>query len=729
LPATSLQIHMNQIITTMKRTNLFLTVLVAFLVVSCTVQPSLKAPVAEKIPHELFDKRNDNYYWMRLSDEQKNAMAPDEQTKKVLDYLTSENDYKKAVLKHNDTLQKRVYDEIVGRIKKDDESVPYFDNGYYYYIKYSEGKEYPVYFRKKGSLEAPEETLLDVNKLAEGKSFCSVNNLSVSRDNKILAYGVDFVSRRRYTIYFLNIESGSLMPDKIENTTGETVWANDNLTVFYVTKDPETLRSDKVHRHVLGTTTDRDVMVFDEKDDIFSVYLSETKSRKYILINSSQTLTTETRYLDLSKPDGEFKVFEPRTINHEYHVDHLGNEFYIRTNTDSASNFKLMKTAEAKTTKANWKDVVPYKSNALFENFELFDNFIVMEERIKGLSNLRIISAKVGSEHYLDFGEEAYVAGISTNPNANTDILRYSYSSLTTPNSIIDYNMVTKDKKLMKEEAVLGGFDKNNYESKRLWAKAGDGTMVPISIVYRKGFVQDGKAPLLLYGYGAYGISTDPGFRSTILSLLDRGFVYGLAHVRGGSEMGRYWYEDGKLLNKKNTFTDFNDCAQYLVNERYTSTDKLFAMGGSAGGLLMGAILNMRPDLYKGVVAAVPFVDIVTTMLDETIPLTTFEWDEWGDPRKKEYYDYMLSYSPYDQVKAMNYPNILVTTGFWDSQVQYWEPAKWVAKLRDMKTDKNILVMDCNMVAGHGGASGRFERYRITSLEYAFILDLAGIKE
>jgi oligopeptidase B len=388
-----------------------------------------------------------------------------------------------------------------------------------------------------------------------------------------------------------------------------------------------------------------------------------------------------------------------------------------------------MKTPDTKTTMENWSVVIPHRSDVLFENFELFDNYLVAEERIKGLSNLRIINTKDGGEHYLNFGEEAYTAGINVNPNSNTDILRYSYSSLTTPNSVIDYNMVTKEKSVLKEDVVLGGFDKNNYESKRLWAKATDGTMVPVSIVYKKGFVQDGKSPLLLYAYGSYGSSTDPGFRSTILSLLDRGFVYGLAHIRGGSEMGRYWYEDGKLLKKINTFTDFNDCAQFLVDEKYTSKEKLFAMGGSAGGLLMGAIVNMRPDLYKGIIAAVPFVDVVSTMLDETIPLTTFEWDEWGDPRKKEYYDYMLSYSPYDQVKAMDYPNMIVTTGFWDSQVQYWEPAKWVAKLRAMKTDNNTLVMDCNMAVGHGGASGRFERYRITAMEYAFILQLAGISQ
>ena len=713
----------------MKKLNFIFTALFAVVLFSCNNQPAVKPPVADKIPHEIFDNRVDNYFWMRLSDEQKNATTPDEQTAKVLDYLNKENVYSKAVLKKTEDLQKKIYDEIVGRIKKDDESVPYYKNGYYYYNKYSEGGEYPVYYRKKGALNASEEILLDVNRLAKGKEYCSVNGLTVSRDNKILAYGVDYISRRRYTLNFMDIQSGTLLSDKIGNTTGEVVWTADNKTLFYVTKDPETLRSDKVFRHKLGTPVEKDILVYNEKDETFSVNLSETKSRKFVFINSRQTLTSETRYLDLSKPDGEFKVFEPRKLNHEYNIDHLRGYFYIRTNTDSASNFKLMKTAEGKTLKENWIDVIAHRSDVLFENFELFDNYLVAQQRIKGLSNLRIISTKEKSEHYLNFGEEAYTSGLYGNTNPDTEILRYSYSSLTTPNSVIDYNMVTREKKVLKEDVILGGFDKNNYESKRVWAKAEDGTMIPVSVVYRKGFVQNGGSPLLLYAYGSYGASTDAGFRSSILSLLDRGFIYAIAHIRGGSEMGRFWYEDGKLLKKKNTFTDFNDCAQYLVDEKYTSKEKLFAMGGSAGGLLMGAILNMRPDLYKGVIAAVPFVDVVSTMLDETIPLTTSEWDEWGDPKKKEYYDYMLSYSPYDQVKAIDYPNIIVTTGFWDSQVQYWEPAKWVARLRDMKTDKNTLVMDCNMVVGHGGASGRFERYRITALEYAFILDLAGIIE
>jgi oligopeptidase B len=711
----------------MKKINILTALLVAVIFFACSDRQSVKPPVAEKIPHELFDNRIDNYYWMRLSDEQKNAATPDEQTAKVLDYLNKENEYTRAVLKHTEDLQKTIYDEIVGRIKKNDESVPYLDNGYYYYTRFLEGKEYPVYYRKKGSLDAAEEQLLDVNKIAEGQKYCSVVGLSVSRDNRILSYGVDVVSRRRYTIYFLDLITAQLLPDRIENTTGGTIWATDNKTVFYTTKDPETLRSDRVWRHELGPKVENDKEVFYEDDETFSVYLEQTKSRKYILINSTHTLASEVRFIDASNPQGEFKILEPRKMNHEYNVDHLGNAFYIITNADSARNFKLMKTPDNKTTFENWTEVIPHRNDVLLEGFELFDNFLVTNERIKGLNNLRIINLKDNSEHYLDFGEETYTASINVNINSDTDMLRYSFSSLTTPNSVMDYNMITRGKKVLKQDEILGGFNKDNYESKRLWAQADDGTQIPISLVYRKGFVQDGKAPLLLYGYGSYGASMNPSFNSAILSLLDRGFAYGIAHIRGGSEMGRYWYEDGKLLKKKNTFTDFNDCAQSLVNGKYTSTGKLFAMGGSAGGLLMGAVVNMRPDLYKGVIAAVPFVDVVTTMLDETIPLTASEWDEWGDPRKQEYYDYMLSYSPYDQVKAMKYPNLIVTTGFWDSQVQYWEPAKWVAKLRDIKTDKNILVMDCNMDAGHGGASGRFQRYKITAMEYAFIIDLAGI--
>lgn len=721
--------YYNQLISSMKSIRLLFAILMLASVTACSNKKIPKPPVAEKIPFEVFDGRIDNYYWMRLSDEQKSSANPDEQTRKVLEYLNSENEYTASIMKHTEPLQKKIYDEILGRIKKDDESVPYFDNGYYYYYRYSEGSEYPVYLRRKGSLEAEEETLLDVNKLAEGQEFCSVAGLSVSRDNRILAFGMDTVGRRRYTLWFIDLTTGSYLPDKIDNTTGQAEWAEDSKTIFYVGKDFETLRADRIFRHKIGEDPARDETVFFEDDETFSVDLQLTKSKKYIVIESNQTLSTEARLIDVNQPFGKIVIFEPRSKNHEYHIDHLNGEFYIRTNADGASNFKLMKTDESKTGKQYWKDVIPHRSDVLFEGFELFNNYLVSSERIKGLPNLRIINMKGAGEHYLDFGEETYTASINVNPNADTEILRYSYTSLTTPNSVIDYNMRTREKKILKEEKVLGGFDKLNYESKRLWAKAGDGTEIPVSIVYRKGFVKDGTSPLLLYGYGSYGYSQNAAFNSSVISLLDRGFVYALAHIRGGSDMGRYWYEDGKLLKKMNTFTDFNDCARYLINEKYTSADRLFAMGGSAGGLLIGAAINLEPSLYKGVIAAVPFVDVVTTMLDETIPLTTFEWDEWGDPRKKEYYDYMLSYSPYDQVKSQNYPNIMVTAGYWDSQVQYWEPAKWAAKLRDMKTDNNRLILYCNMDAGHGGASGRFERYKVTALEYAFMLDLAGISE
>jgi oligopeptidase B len=580
-------------------------------------------------------------------------------------------------------------------------------------------------YRRKEGTETP-EVMLDVNTLAEGHDFTSVGGGAVSPDNHLLAYGVDHVSRRQYTIFVKDLNTGELLPDEIVNTTSQGVWATDNKTLFYVKKDPETLRAAVIMKHVLGTPVSEDKIVYDETDETFSVYLGKTKSKKYITITSGQTLTTEVRLIEADKPDGKVTVFEPRSVDRIYSVEHLNGQFYIMTNADGAKNFKLMKCADNKIGKNNWTEVIPHRTDVLLENFEIFDNYLVAEERIKGLTNLRIIGLTDGSEHFLDFGEETYTAGISINPNAATTLLRYSYSSLTTPNSVFDYDMTAKTKVLLKQDSVLGGFDSNNYESKRLWAKAADGTMVPISLVYRKGFVQDGTAPMLLYSYGSYGSSTNPSFRSSVISLLDRGFVYALAHIRGGSEMGRQWYEDGKLLKKINTFTDFNDCARFLINEKYTSAEHLYAQGGSAGGLLMGAIVNIEPQLYNGIIAQVPFVDVVSTMLDATIPLTTFEWDEWGDPRKQEYYDYMLSYSPYDQVKEQEYPNMLVTTGYWDSQVQYWEPAKWVAKLRDKKTDDNILIMDVNMTAGHGGASGRFERLKTVALEYAFILDLEG---
>ena len=591
----------------------------------------MKPPVAEKIKKELIthgDTRIDNYFWMRLSDEQKNAEDPDEQTKKVLDYLNAENAYKTAMLKHTEDFQEKLFQEIIGRMKQDDESVPYKDNGYYYYNRYEEGEEYPIYCRKKETLDAPEEIMLNVNKLAEGYDYFSASGLSVSPDNKILAYGVDTVARRRYTVMFKNLDTGEMLEDQIPNTTSRVTWASDNKTVFFSRKNRETLRSERIMKHVLGTNYQDDKEVYYEEDETFSCYVFKTKSKKYLMIGSSHTLSTEYRYLDADNPGGEFTVIQPREVNHEYDADHYGDHFYFKTNLDGAKNFKLMKTPVTHTTKENWVDVIPHRDDVLFEGFEIFNDYLVLGERINGLRNIRVIRWDDESEYYLEFDEEAYVARISTNPEFDTKILRFSYSSLTTPSSTFDFNMETKERLLLKEQEVLGDFDKNNYESKRYFATADDGSQIPVSVVYRKGIELDGNNPLLLGAYGSYGSSRDPSFSSTRLSLLDRGFVYAIAHIRGGSEMGRYWYEEGKLFNKINTFSDFNDCAEFMIAEKYTNPDKMFAMGGSAGGLLMGAIVNMQPELYKGIVASVPFVDVVTTMLDETIPLTAFEWDE-----------------------------------------------------------------------------------------------------
>lgn len=679
----------------------------------------INPPVAEKIEKKLTiheDTRIDNYYWLN-----------ERENPKVIEYLNAENEYKEAVLKHTEGLQEQLFNEIVGRIKQTDMSVPYKSEGYFYYTRFVEGTEYNVYCRKKENLEAEEEILLDVNEMAKGHDYYSVAGLSVSSNNNLIAYGVDTVSRRKYTIHFKNLTTGEILKDEIPNTTGRAVWANDNKTVFYSFKD-DTLRSYKIIKHVLGTDVSNDKEIFHEKDVTFSTFVSKTKSKKYIMIGSGSTLSSEFRYLDADQPDGEFKIIQPRERDHEYSVDHYGGKFYIQTNLD-AKNFRLMETPVGKTSKENWQEVIPHREDVLLQSFEIFKTFLVLSERKNGLIQIRVIKWDDGTEYYLDFGEESYSAYISTNPEFDTDLLRYGYTSLTTPSTTFDYNMNTKEKILLKQQEVLGDFDSKNYKTERLYATASDGTKVPISLVYRIGFEKNGDHPFLLYGYGSYGASMNAGFQSTGLSLLDRGFGYAIAHIRGGQEMGRYWYEDGKLLKKKNTFTDFIACAEHLVAEKYTNTDKLFAMGGSAGGLLMGAVVNLRPDLFKGILAGVPYVDVITTMLDPSIPLTTGEYDEWGNPNIKEYYDYMLSYSPYDQVESKDYPAMLVTTGLHDSQVQYFEPAKWVAKLRALKTDNNILLLHTNMEGGHGGVSGRFRRYRETALEFAFMLDLVGIKE
>ncbi len=691
---------------------------------------SISAPSPKKEAHEMTmhgDMRTDNYYWMKLSDEQKNAKKPDGQTQEVLDYLNAENAYTDKMTSHLSNFKDKLYEEIVGRIAQTDMSVPYLFNGYYYKTKYEEGNEYPFYLRQKGSLSAKEELLLDVNALAKDYEYYQVAGRSVSPDNKILAYGEDTLSRRIYTLRFKNLESGEYYDDVIENTTGGVTWANDNKTVFYTRKD-DALRSYKIFRHVLGTSAAQDKEIYHEKDETFSTFVYKTKSQKFLVIGSYATLSQEYRYLDADDPMGEFKMFQKRERNLEYGIDHKGDQWYVRTNKDGAKNFKLMSTSLDKTAKENWKDYIAHREDVLFESFDLFNKFLVLSERHQGITKLKVKEWD-GKEHFIEFDEEAYLAYTSANPEFDTETLRFGFTSLTVPNSTFDYNMTTKSRELMKQQEVVGGFNSDDYVSERVFATADDGTKIPISLVYKKGMKKDGSAPFLLYGYGSYGNSMDPYFSSVRLSLLDRGFGYAIAHIRGGEEMGRYWYEEGKLFNKINTFTDFIACGKHLVNNKYVSEDQLYAMGGSAGGLLMGAVYNMEPDMWNGLVSAVPFVDVVTTMLDETIPLTTGEYDEWGNPNNKEYYEYIKSYSPYDNVEAKDYPAMLVTTGYHDSQVQYWEPAKWVAKLREMKTDQNPLIIHCEMGAGHGGKSGRFERYKNTALEYAFFLDLAGKSE
>jgi oligopeptidase B len=699
----------------------------------CNCNVDMKPPIAKKIPFKITthgQTRVDDYFWMRLSDEQKEADSADQQTQDVLDYLNAENAYTEAVMKHTEEFQKNLFEEMKGRIKEDDESVPYKLNGYFYITRYEKGKEYPIHSRKKETLEAAEEVMLNVNELAEGNAYYSAAGLSVSPDNKLLAFGEDKVSRRQYTIRFKNLETGEFLAETIPNTTGGVAWTNDNKTIFYTKNDPVTLRSNQIFRHTLGTPLSEDKLVYEEKDETFYAYVYRTKSGRFIMVGSSSTMSDETRFLDANKPMDEFKIIQKRERGLEYSVEDFEDKFYIVTNHNGATNFKLVSTPIAQPGKENWKEEIPHRIETRIEDIEIFKDFMVVDERTNGLNHLRIINKKNNTEHYLKLSEEAYSIYSSTNLEYNTNILRYGYSSFTTPSSTFDYNMETKELVLLKEQQVLGGkFDKNNYEAKRYFAKADDGTMIPVSLVYKKGIKLDGSNPTLLYGYGSYGASMDVYFSSVRLSLLDRGFVFAIAHIRGGEDMGRQWYEDGKLLKKKNTFTDFINCAEFLIEKKYTSPKHLYAQGGSAGGLLMGAVVNMRPDLFNGIVAQVPFVDVINTMLDETIPLTTGEFDEWGNPKEKEYYDYMLSYSPYDNVKAQNYPNMLVTTGYWDSQVQYWEPAKWVAKLRDLKTDNNLLLMKCNMEVGHGGASGRFESLKETALEYAFLFKLENIKK
>ena len=708
----------------------FLTLLSVIFLTSC-MNNSVTPPIAEKQPYEMIkhnDVRVDDYYWMRLTDDQKKAENYDEKTQKVVDYIDNENIYTQESLKHTNKFQDKLFDEIVGRIKKDDESVPYFSNGYFYYTKYEPGKEYAINCRKKGTLDSDEEIILDQNILADGKDYFAVGGWSVSPNNEWLAYSTDYISRRIYTVHFKNLLTGETIQNAISNSSGSVAWANDNRTVFYTSKNDVTLLSEKIWRHKLGSDSKSDKMVYHEKDDTFYNGVYRSKSGDYIIIYNQSTLVSDFHILNADKPDGDFVNFSPREKEHEYSIDHYQDKFYIISNWDAKNN-RLMETSEAKTSKKNWKEVIPHRDDVHLLDMEIFKDHLVINERKDGLRGLRIIHQKTGKDEYLDFGESTYTSRISTNREFNTNVLRYSYSSMLTPSSTYDYNMDSGQLTLMKQQEVVGGYDQSNYESERLYAIARDGEKVPISIVYKKDLKKVESQNLLLYAYGSYGSTIDPYFSSVRLSLLNRGFVYAIAHVRGGQIYGRKSYDDGKMLNKKNTFYDFIDAGKYLINEGYTDKDQLFIEGGSAGGLLIGAVVNMEPDLWKGAICAVPFVDVVTTMLDATIPLTSGEWDEWGNPEEKEYYDYMLSYSPYDQIENKAYPNMLVTSGFFDSQVQYWEPLKYVAKLRDNWAGDNRLYLHMNMDAGHGGKSGRFRRYREVALEYAFVLDLAGIKE
>ncbi|QNL51000.1 S9 family peptidase [Olivibacter sp. SDN3] len=685
--------------------------------------PAVEAPEADKIPHERVlhgDTVVDNYYWM--IDYFKNG--PD--SSRVIEYLNAENKYLDTMMKGTEGFQEKLFKELKDRIKEKDESVPYFKNGYYYYTRTEDGKQYYKFCRKKETLDAAEELLLDVDDMAEGHAYFSAGGFSVSPDNKLMAFGIDTVSRREYVIHIKNLETGELYAEKIKGTTGSVAWANDNRSFFYTSKNPVTLLTEKIKKHVLGEDSESDKIVYEENDNTNYIGVGRSKSGKFIYIYSGATTSSETRFISADEPNAEFKVFQPRMKDVLYEVTALEDKFLILTNKD-ALNFKLMECPLDQTSIAHWKEMIPHRKDVLLEDVDEFKDFLVVSERKDGLTRLNIKSLKSGEDHYLDFGEEAYTAYATANMEYNTDVLRYNYTSLTTPSSTYDYHMGTRDRKLLKQQEVLGGYKPSDYHTERLYAKAKDGTKIPISLVYKKGFKKDGSAPLLLYGYGSYGASMDPTFSSTRLSLLDRGFVYAIAHIRGGQEMGRQWYEDGKMMKKKNTFTDFIDCGEHLIDQRYTSLGHLYAQGGSAGGLLMGAVSNMAPDLWKGIIAQVPFVDVVNTMLDETIPLTTNEFDEWGNPKNKEAYEYIKSYSPYEQIEPKAYPNILVTTGLHDSQVQYFEPAKWVAKLRASKTDQHVLLLKTDMEVGHGGASGRFDYLKDIALNYAFLFALEGV--
>ena len=676
--------------------------------------------MVKKIPTKLETHgqvRVDDYYWLRERD-----------NPEVIRYLNDENAIAAKAMAHTREFEKKLFEEIKGRIKQTDLSVPYKRDDYFYYTRFEAGKEYPIYCRKLAALDAPEQVMLDGNALAQGHEFFSIGGSAVSSGQDLLAYATDTQGRRIHTTYVKSLTGGAVLPDVIANVSENLAWGNDNRTLFYGKQDETTLRQHQIWRHIVGTDPAADQLVYQEDDETFGVYIFKTKSKRYLLLVSAQTIAHEYRYLDADEPLGACKIFLPRARGHEYQIDHIGDRFIIRTN-DQAKNFRLMATPVAQPGREYWREIIPHRDDVYLGDFDLFKDYLVLEERARGLTQIRVVPWSGSGAHYLEFAEPAYRAHLGANMEFDTKIVRFDYTSMKTPQSIYDYDMDTRQRRLLKQEEVLGGFNADNYVTERLHARAADGTEIPLSLLYRKGLKKDGQNPTLLYGYGSYGVSIDAAFASPRLSLVDRGFVFAIAHIRGGQELGRQWYDDGKLLKKKNTFSDFVACAEFLISDRFTNSEKLFAMGRSAGGLLIGAVSNLRPDLFKGVVAEVPFVDVVTTMLDASIPLTTGEYDEWGDPHKKEFYDYMLSYSPYDNVAKKNYPAMLITGGVHDSQVQYWEPAKWVAKLRELKTDNNPVLLKTNMDAGHGGASGRFRRHQETAFSYVFLLDLAGIRE
>jgi len=692
----------------------------------------MKSPIANKKPYKNQThniERIDNYHWMRLSDKQKNAKTKDKATKDVLNYIKQENNFTKYHLKSVDKLQNKIYKEIIERIKKDDKQVPYKYNGIWYITKFKKGYEYPFYYRRIGSMKAKEELLIDVNKLAKGHSFfnLSFNGMMVSPDNKWLVYTVDIEGRNNFEIHFYNIESKVELDYTIPNTDGNIQWANNSKTIFYIKNDKITLLADKVYRHSVKSDYKNDQLVYELKDKSYYIGLSKTKSLKYIVIAGGSTLANDYLILNANNSSGKFKRFTTKLKKHKYDIDHLNNEFIIKTDWESKNN-SIMKVGEKNTSRKYWKKLVPSSKKVFINNFEIFNDYLVLVEKIKDLTKIKIQNLKSKKSHYLEFDEPAYFTEFAYNIDGNSDEIRYAYGSFITPMTIYAHNLKTNKRKILKQQEVIGKYDKKDFISKRIYAKSRDGKKIPISLVYKKNIYKN-NGRLLLDGYGSYGYTNDPYFSPATLSLLNRGFCFAIAHVRGGKIYNEEWYEDGKMLNKKNTFNDFIDSAKHLIKENYTTKEHLYAEGASAGGLLMGAVANDPSNLFNGIIAGVPFVDVVNTMLDDTIPLTTGEYDEWGNPNIKKYFDYMLSYSPYDNVLKKEYPNILITSGYSDSQVQYWEPLKWVAKLRDYKTDSNMLLLDMNMDAGHSGTTGRFKYFKKVALKYSFLFKLENIKK